>query len=208
VEANKVTIFGWAQDEQPSPAWLKSILDSNPRAKRQLAWTEYVTPQAAAIQDAQQNEKTKEILLDICRRYNYSYSQANQNAVLEFFPHGCEQYQLEQAIATKQIHLHGADWAEIEDHTRALVAAHNSKWARKSISELKQQSAQERAEREAIFSRVTPEPTRPVGITPLPTTITKEVLLEKLNAGDRSAINVWKTRYGMDAINARLQGVC
>jgi hypothetical protein len=206
VISNRQIIEGWAQDKQVSPALLQSILDSNPQIK--LAWVKFESPQVQRQHSAEQEERTKQVLLDICRRYNYSFSDANISIVLQAFPEGCDAYQLEQAIVSNQVHLHGADWAEIEQHTKDLVKAHNKKWAAKSVSELKQQSAQERSEREAIFSRVAPEPTRPVGITPLPAALTKEVLLEKLNAADRSAINIWKTRYGMDAINARLQGVC
>jgi hypothetical protein len=186
-----------------SPQWLQKILQEQPQLLRRLAVTKYETPQETKQRSQETDEATKQTLLSVCQRYNYSFSLANQNAVLQFFPDGCNSFQLEQAIQNGQLHLHGADWAEIEQHTKDLVRQHNIRWANKSLAEVKAGSAQERAERDAIFSRITPEPTRPTGIVPLPEVITKE----KIMNASRETIALWRTRYSLESLNARLQGL-
>src|SRR5271167_483665 len=120
-----------------SPQWLQKIMSEQPALMRRMVWTKYETPQEQSQRSQQTDEATKQTLLSVCQRYNYSFSQANQNAVLQFFPQGCDVFQLEQAIQNGLLHLHGADWAEIEQHTKALLRAHDIKWTKKTISELK-----------------------------------------------------------------------
>jgi hypothetical protein len=147
--------------------------------------------------------------LSVCRWGNFSFSQANQNAVLSAFPDGLvDANELEAAIQNGTVSLHGASESEISEHTDALIKLHNKKWAAKSISQLKAESGLERTEREQMFNRVTPVPTAPAGTTPLPAVITKEKIQAALNNGDRQTIHIWATRYGgVDAINSRLQGL-
>ncbi len=202
VQSNRDIVEGWAQGAAPTPAFLQSILDTNPKIG--LAWVKYESPSDARQRSQEIDERTKQTLLAVCRRYNYAFNNANVSIVLQHFPEGCSQFELEQAIASSRIRLAGATWQEIEEHTQALINQHNSKWAKKSIAELKAHSGQERAEREAIFTRVTQEPSRPVGITPLPDVITAE----KIKDASRETIALWRTRYGLESINARLQGLC
>ena len=201
VISNRQVVEGWAQNEVLTPAFLQSILDSNPQFN--LSWVKYESSQAQRQHNHEQDEATKQVLLNVCRRYNYAFSEANIAITLSEFPQGCDQYQLEQAIRNGQLSLHGASSSEIEDHTRALVQAHNKKWAAKSVIELKQQSAQERAEREAIFARVTPTPAALVGTVPLPDVITREKIIN----ASRETIALWKNRYSLESLNARLQGL-
>lgn len=202
VQSNWDFIDGWAQGQVPTPAWLQSILDQDPKAKKQLAWTRHESSAEQQQRKQETDEQTKRTLLEVCRRYNYSFSDANISLVLQHFPEGCTQFDLEQAIQNG-LHLHGADWAEMEEHTKALVRAHNVKYANMGISQLKANSAQEKQEREAIFARVTLEPTRPVGITPLPEAITAD----KIKNASRETIAMWKSRYSLESLNARLQGL-
>src|SRR5271169_24953 len=114
-----------------SPAWLQKILQEQPQLLRRLAVTKYETPQETKQRSQETDEATKQTLLSVCQRYNYSFSLANQNVVLQFFPQGCDVFQLEQAIQNGLLHLHGADWAEIENFTKDMVRQHNIRWANK-----------------------------------------------------------------------------
>jgi hypothetical protein len=210
--ANKSEVTSWFDPVRDtkgvSSEWFRDILAQQPQLARRLAWTDYQSPAEQQQHKQETDEQTKAVLLDTCRRFNLSYSDANIASTLQFFPEGCDSFQLQSAIQSGQLHLHGASWNEIEEHTSALLRAHAIKWHAKSISELKAQSGIEREEREAILNRVTPEPSRPVGVVPLPPEITKEKILAALNNRDRDTIHNWKIRYGgMDAINARLQGL-
>jgi hypothetical protein len=207
VQSNRNFVEGWALGQTPTPAWLQRVLDEDPKAKSQLVWIGYESAEDQKRRNQEQDEQTKAVLLDTCRRFNLSYSDANIASTLQFFPDGCDTFQLQSAIQSGQLHLHGASWNEIEEHTSALLRAHAIKWRAKSIAELKAQSGIEREERVAILNRVTPEPTRSVGVEPLPPQITQQIILEKLNSGDRAAIATWRTRYGIQAVNARLQGL-
>ncbi len=206
VVSNRQIIEGWAQDKQVTPAFLQSVVDSNPQIK--LAWVKHESPQDIRQRSQEIDEQTKRILLGVCQRYNLSYSEANQNAVLFAFPHGLvDAHELETAIQNGTVSLHGANADEIDQFTKELVRAHNVRWTNKSIAELKAGSAQERMERESIFNRVSPTPAAPVGVQPLPPQITQQIILEKLNSGDRAAVATWRARYGIQAVNARLQGL-
>jgi hypothetical protein len=201
VQSNRSIVEGWAQDTPLSPAFLKSVLESNPQIK--LSWVKHESSAEQQQHKQETDEQTKRTLLDVCRRFNYSFSDANVSVVLQAFPDGVDAYTLEQAISSGQVHLHGADWAEMEEHTKALVNFHNKKYAAMSISQLKANSAQEKADREAIFSRVALEPKRHVGAEPLPPALTAEVIRK----ADTETIRLWIRRYSRESLNDRLSGV-
>jgi len=202
VQSNRSIVEGWAQDNALTPAFLQSILDTNPKIS--LAWIRHESSAAEQQRKQETDEQTKRTLLDVCRRFNYSFSDANISVVLQAFPDGLvDANQLEQAISSGQIHLHGADWAEIEEHTKALVRAHNVKYANMGISQLKANSAREKQEREAIFNRVALEPKRHVGAEPLPPALTADVIRK----ADTDTIRIWIRRYSRESLNDRLSGL-
>jgi hypothetical protein len=206
--ANKSEVASWfdpVRDTQGvSSDWFRKILTEQPQLARRLAWANYQSTAEQQQQKAETDAQTLRILLDVCRQFNYSFSLANQEAVTSAFPNGLvDAHELETAIQSGTVHLHGADWSEIEDHTKALVRAHNVKWANRSIADLKANSGQERQEREAIFSRVALEPKRHIGATPLPVTLTAEVIRK----ADTETIRMWIQRYSRASLNDRLSGV-
>jgi hypothetical protein len=211
--ANRTEISSWPDPSRGDvfgPDLLVKALKDTPSLKYRLSWepVQDNSPKAVAQRNQQTDEATKQILLNVCRWGNLAYNDANISVVLQHFREGCSQYDLEQAITSNQIHLAGASWQEIEENTNTLLRQHAIKWKNKSLAEVKAGSAQERAEREAIFARVTPTLAAPAGTTPLPAVITKEKIQAALNSGDRQTIHIWATRYGgMDAINSRLQGL-
>lgn len=208
--ANRIEVSSWPHEgERPNGEWFRKVISEQPFLANRLSWQEYLTPSAEKQRSKEVDANTLSILLGVCQKYNLSYSQANQTSVLAHYPTGLvDEAELMNAIQLRELHLHSATAAEIEQFTQDLVKAHNDFWEKQSIAYLKEHSALERQQREQIFNRVTPEPSRPVGVVPLPPEITKEKILAALNNRDRDTIHNWKIRYGgMDAINARLQGL-
>jgi hypothetical protein len=208
-QANRTEISSWPDPSRGDvfgPELLLKALRDTPSLSYRLSWEPAVdySPAATKARDATQEAETRQVFRNICRQYNYAFSEANIAIVLQAFPDGCTPFQLEQAVAG--LNLHAASESEVQGYTSELITEHNRKWSKKSISDLKKFSTLEREEREEIFNRVTPKPSAS-GVTPLPAAITKEILLEKLNSADRFAISVWKNRYSMQAINERLNGV-
>lgn len=206
--ANRSEVASWfdpVRDTQGvSTDWFKKILAEQPQLARRLAWTNYESSAEQQQHKRETDQGTKQILFDVCRRFNYSFSDANQSVVLEAFPNGLvDAHELETAIQNGTVHLHGADRAEVEEHTKAMVRAHNVRWANMSIAQIKAGSAQEKQEREAIFNRVAPEPKRHVGATPLPPALTAEVIRK----ADTDTIKMWIQRYSRESLNDRLSGV-
>jgi hypothetical protein len=211
-QACRTEVFSWPHDgERMSAEWFQKIMDEQPFLADRLAWQDYQNPQAEAQQNKENGARTLAIFFNVARRLNISHSQANQASVLAVYPDGIlDANQLEQDINAGKISLHAAGAAEAEQFKKELVKAHNLRWQQvtknMSVAEIKQVSAQERAEREQLTNLITPEQRRPAGIVPLPAVLTKELLLENLSS-DRVAIHTWTERYGIQAINARLQGV-
>lgn len=211
--ANRNIISGWLHDgEVASGEWFRKIIVEEQAAlARRISWHAYINPQVEAQQSKENDARTLSVFFDLARRLNISHSQANQASVLAAYPEGVlDANQLEQDIRAGKIVLHAAGATEAEQFNKELVKAHNLRWQQvtknMSVAEIKQVSAQERSEREQLTNRITPETKAPVGITPLPASITREILLEKLNS-DRAAIHLWSDRYGIAAVNSRLQGL-
>jgi len=188
-----------------SPQWLQKIMSEQPALMRRMVWTKYETPQEQSQRSQQTDEATKQVLLDTCRRLNLNYSDGSVALVLQAFPDGVDAFTLEQAISSGQIHIQNAAWDEVEQHTKDLIREHNRKWAAlgrtKTISEIKSLSAQEREERESIFTRVSARPAPVAHVEPLPPALTADVL----KAASTEKLRLWITRYGRESMNARLE---
>lgn len=210
--ANRIEVESWAHEgERPNGEWFRKVIQEQPFLANRLSWYDYVSPQAEQQQSKENDARTLDIFFNVARHLNISHSQANQASVLAAYPDGVlDANQLEQDINAGKIVLHAAGATEAEQFNKELVKAHNLRWQQvtknMSVAEIKQVSAQERSEREQLTNRITPETKAPTGVTPLPASITREILLEKLNS-DRAAIHLWSDRYGIAAVNSRIQGL-
>jgi hypothetical protein len=208
--ANRNIIAGWLHDgEHPSGEWFRKIIvEEQPALARRISWHSYVSSKAEQQQNAAIDIRTLDIFFDVARRLNISHSQANQASVLAAYPDGVlDANQLEQDINSGKISLHAAGSAEAEQFKLELINLHNQRWKQvtknMSVQQIKEVSARERAERESLVNRITPEARRHVGVEPLPAAITAE----KIQNASRETIALWRAKYSITSINDRIQGL-
>jgi hypothetical protein len=178
-------------------------MDEQPFLADRLAWQDYQSPQAEQQHSKENDARTLETFHDLARWGNYSFSQANQTAVLKMFPNGVDNSQLAEAINSGALQLHAASEQEIAENTKALTRAHDIYWSNQSITYIKQNSQLEREQREAIAARTPTSPSRHLGAEPLPPALTAEVIRK----ADTETIRMWIQRYSRASLNDRLSGV-
>ena len=203
-QACRVEVASWPHDgEKPSQEWFQKIMDEQPFLADRLAWQDYQSPQAEQQHSKENDARTLETFHDLARWGNYSFSQANQTAVLKMFPNGVDNSQLAEAINSGALQLHAASEQEIAENTKALTRAHDIYWSNQSITYIKQNSQLEREQREAIAARTPTSPSRHLGAEPLPPALTAEVIRK----ADTETIRMWIQRYSRASLNDRLSGV-
>ena len=203
-QACRVEVASWPHDgEKPSQEWFQKIMDEQPFLADRLAWQDYQSPQVEQQHSKETDAHTLETFHDLARWGNYSFSQANQTAVLQMFPNGVDNSQLAEAINSGALQLHAASEHEIAENTKALTRAHDIYWSNQSITYIKQNSQLEREQREAIAARTLTSPSRHLGAEPLPPALTAQ----KIKEASRETIAMWKSRYSLQSLNDRLQGL-